>query len=136
LSNHPGFDGTVAKLKAKANAPSGANPFVSGQPVVDRAMRVLNSCARAQKARFLITAGGRAGATYASAADARETVVSAAAADRAAAGALHRDSPHGDAEPMDAGLPRDDAGGVVPVAFPYSGHAGEHTALCEHGERW
>ena len=28
------------------------NPFVSGQPVVDRAMRVLNACARAQKARF------------------------------------------------------------------------------------
>jgi metallo-beta-lactamase class B len=122
LSNHPGFDGTVAKLKAKANAPSGANPFVSGQPVVDRAMRVLNSCARAQKARFLITAGGGAGAAYASAADARDS-------------AVHRDAPHDDADPMGAGLPRDDAGSVVPVAFPYSGHAGEHTALCEHGER-
>ena len=56
LSNHPGFDGTVAKLKARATAAKGANPFVSGQPVVDRAMRVLNTCARAQKARFLLTA--------------------------------------------------------------------------------
>ncbi len=56
LSNHPGYDGTVAKLKARAAAPSAPNPFVSGQPVVDRAMRVLNSCARAQRARFLLTA--------------------------------------------------------------------------------
>ena len=56
LSNHPGFDGTVAKLKARATAPKGDNPFVSGQPVVDRAMRVLNTCARAQKARFLLIA--------------------------------------------------------------------------------
>ena len=56
LSNHPGFDGTVAKLKARATASKGANPFISGQPVVDRAMRVLNTCARAQKARFLLTA--------------------------------------------------------------------------------
>jgi metallo-beta-lactamase class B len=56
LSNHPGFDGTVAKLKARKDAAGGANPFVSGQPVVDRAMRVLNTCARAQKSRFLLTA--------------------------------------------------------------------------------
>ncbi len=67
LSNHPGFDGTVAKLKARAAAPSAANPFVSGQPVVDRAMRVLNTCARAQKARFLMTASGGTGEAYASA---------------------------------------------------------------------
>lgn len=67
LSNHPGFDGTVAKLKARAAAPSAANPFVSGQPVVDRAMRVLNTCARAQKARFLMTASGGTGGAYASA---------------------------------------------------------------------
>ena len=70
LSNHPGFDGTVAKLKARAAAPSATNPFISGQPVVDRAMRVLNTCARAQKARFLIADAGGAGAAYASAAGA------------------------------------------------------------------
>jgi metallo-beta-lactamase class B len=53
LSNHPGYDGTVAKLKAKSAAKEEIkNPFVSGQPVVDRAMRVLNACARAQRARF------------------------------------------------------------------------------------
>ena len=66
LSNHPGFDGTVAKLKARAAAPGAANPFVSGQPVVDRAMRVLNTCARAQKARFLMTASGGTKDAYAS----------------------------------------------------------------------
>jgi metallo-beta-lactamase class B len=56
LSNHSGVDGTVAKLKARAAAPNGPNPFVSGQPVVDRAMRVLNTCARAQRGRFQLTA--------------------------------------------------------------------------------
>lgn len=70
LSNHPGYDGTVAKLKARAAAPSGPNPFVSGQPVVDRAMRVLNICAKAQKSRYLITAGhGITGEKVASADD-------------------------------------------------------------------
>jgi hypothetical protein len=38
-------------------------------------MRVLNTCARAQKARFLIAAGGEAGTAYASAADARDSTV-------------------------------------------------------------
>lgn len=67
LSNHPGYDGTVAKLKARAAAPAGTNPFVSGQPVVDRAMHVLNTCAKAQKTRFELTAGGGAGPTAATA---------------------------------------------------------------------
>ena len=68
LSNHPGYDGTVAKLKARLAAPTGPNPFVSGQPVVDRAMRVLNACAKAQKTRFELTAdsGAEAAATTAS----------------------------------------------------------------------
>lgn len=48
--------GSVAKLKARKTDAGGANPFVSGQPVVDRAMRVLNACARPQKSRFLLTA--------------------------------------------------------------------------------
>ena len=53
LSNHPGFDGTVAKLKARASAAPGArNPFVGGPEGVDRALRVLNLCARAQRVRF------------------------------------------------------------------------------------
>ena len=56
LSNHPTYDGTVAKLKVRATAPGGPNPFVSGQPVVDRAMRVLNTCARAQKVRYQMMA--------------------------------------------------------------------------------
>ena len=67
LSNHPGYDGTVAKLKARAAAPAGPNPFVSGQPVVDRAMRVLNTCAKAQKTRFELSADSGAGPTTAAA---------------------------------------------------------------------
>lgn len=54
LSNHPGYDGTVAKLRKREIAnPGSVSPFVIGQPAVDRAMRVLNSCAKAQKERFL-----------------------------------------------------------------------------------
>ena len=69
LSNHPGYDGTVAKLKARATAAPGSNPFVSGQPVVDRAMRVLNTCARAQKTRFMLMALGGTGPLHALATD-------------------------------------------------------------------
>jgi metallo-beta-lactamase class B len=69
LSNHPGYDGTVAKLKARATAAPGSNPFVSGQPVVDRAMRVLNTCARAQKTRFMLMAQGGTGPLHALATD-------------------------------------------------------------------
>ncbi len=67
LSNHPGYDGTVAKLKARTEAPSAANPFVSGQPVVERAMRVLGICARAQRARFQMMADGGMAQAYAAA---------------------------------------------------------------------
>jgi metallo-beta-lactamase class B len=111
LSNHPGFDGTVAKLKARATAQKGTNPFVSGQPVVDRAMRVLNTCARAQKARFLLTAGSGAGSAYASAASHHEDDVHVAG----------------------VGLPHDNAV-AVPLVFPYSAHAGDYDGLCAHGE--
>jgi metallo-beta-lactamase class B len=118
LSNHPGFDGTVAKLKARATAPKGANPFVSGQPVVDRAMRVLNTCARAQKARFLLTAAGGASGVYAS-----------------AAGALQIASHHeDDAHVAGPDLPHDNVADAVPVVFPFSAHAGDHAGLCAHGE--
>jgi metallo-beta-lactamase class B len=118
LSNHPGFDGTVAKLKARATAPKGTNPFVSGQPAVDRAMRVLNTCARAQRARFLLTAGGGAGGVYA-----------------AAAGAQHIASrQEGDAHDAGRDLAHDNVAGPVSVVFPYSAHAEDHVGLCAHGE--
>ncbi len=107
LSNHPGYDGTVAKLKARGTAPRGTNPFISGQPVVDRAMRVLNTCARAQKARFLIADAGGAG-SYASAADAR-------------AGAWQH-------------VAHDHPAAAVALAFPYSAQAEDHDGLCAHGE--
>jgi metallo-beta-lactamase class B len=134
LSNHPGFDGTLAKLKARATAPKVANPFVSGQPVVDRAMRVLNTCARAQKARFLLTAGAGAGRPFASAAGAREDAVPEGAQDGAAAGAPHLASHHEDDVHVHvdaAGLPRDHAA-AVPLVFPDSARAGDHAGLCAH----
>jgi metallo-beta-lactamase class B len=113
LSNHPGFDGTVAKLKAKAAAPKRPNPFVSGQPVVDRAMRVLNTCARAQKARFLITAAGEGGGAHASATD----------ADRAAHAEDHASAAGPARGPLDA---------AVPLPFPYSARADDHAGPRAH----
>lgn len=56
LSNHPGFDGTVAKLRARQANPGAANPFVMGGQAVDRGLRVMGECARAQKTRFLLAA--------------------------------------------------------------------------------
>lgn len=51
LSNHPSYDGTVAKLQAP-----GANPstpaFVVGTAAVERGLQVMGECARAQKLRF------------------------------------------------------------------------------------
>jgi metallo-beta-lactamase class B len=126
LSNHPGFDGTVAKLKARASAPAGTNPFVSGQPVVDRAMRVLNTCARAQKARFQLMAGGEGGDVYAT----NTGLPGPAAA-------------HAEDEHVTAGihaLANNHA--AAPLAFPYSpyagvhsgAHAGAHTGSMAHSE--
>ena len=51
LSNHPGLRRHGGQAQGRATA-EGANPFVSGQPVVDRVMRVLNTCARSSKARL------------------------------------------------------------------------------------
>jgi metallo-beta-lactamase class B len=113
LSNHPGFDGTVAKLKARASAPAGSNPFVSGQPVVDRAMRVLNTCARAQKARFLLMAGGEGGDVY------------AAATGLPGSPSLHADHDDHVVAGLDA-LVHNHA--ATPLAFPYSAHAEVHAA--------
>lgn len=108
LSNHPGYDGTVAKLKARAAAPAGSNPFVSGQPVVDRAMRVLNTCARAQKARFQLMAGHQAGDVYAAATGLPGPMT------------LHAD----DDDHVMAGVHAlANSHAAAPLAFPYSAYA-------------
>lgn len=105
LSNHPGYDGTVAKLKARAKAAPGANPFVSGQAVVDRAMRVLNTCARAQKTRFLLTAQAGTGAAYATAANLPESL-----------DALHEEDDHVQTGLLALGQTHD----AQPAVFPFS----------------
>ena len=111
LSNHPGFDGTVAKLKARASAPAGSNPFVSGQPVVDRAMRVLNTCARAQKARFMLMAGSEGGDVYAATTGLPDSATAHVHDDdHVTAGLLALANSHG----------------ATPLAFPYSPYAGAH----------
>jgi metallo-beta-lactamase class B len=51
LSNHPGYDDTVAKLdKRRGGAPG--NPFILGTPTVVRALTAMGECARAQRDRF------------------------------------------------------------------------------------
>ena len=136
LSNHPGYDGTVAKLKALAAAPAGANPFVSGQPVVDRAMRVLNTCARAQKARFLLAAAGEAGNAYAATSGAREGAPDEVAQQGLAPGAPVYASLRDDGEHVATGVhPSGHASAEIPLAFPHSPHADDHAGLCAHGEQ-
>lgn len=55
LSNHPAFDGTVEKLRARTTAAAASNPFLTGTPTVERALRVMGECARAQKVRFQLS---------------------------------------------------------------------------------
>jgi metallo-beta-lactamase class B len=58
LSNHPGYDGTIAKLQALRGNPGGPeNPFVMGTPNVVRALHVMGACARAQRDRFALEPG-------------------------------------------------------------------------------
>jgi metallo-beta-lactamase class B len=53
LSNHPEWDGSLAKMNAlRAGGPGAANPFVTGPQGVGRAMQVMGECARAQAGRF------------------------------------------------------------------------------------
>ena len=53
ISNHSSFDDSIAKMKAlRAAGGAGANPFVTGSAVVDRALHVMGECARAQWDRF------------------------------------------------------------------------------------
>ncbi len=55
LSNHAGYDGTVAKLDTLARqGGTGSNPFVLGTPTVVRALQAMGECAKAQKDRFLL----------------------------------------------------------------------------------
>jgi len=55
LSNHAGYDGTIAKLDARKNRdPGDPNPFVMGTPNVVRALNVMGECAQAQKDRYLL----------------------------------------------------------------------------------
>ena len=51
LSNHVGYDATVAKIAAlKERKPKDANPFVVGEDSIDRFLTVLGECALATKA--------------------------------------------------------------------------------------
>lgn len=54
LSNHPSFDGSVAKLAALRASPAGdgAHPYVVGTDTVLRALTVAGECARANRVRF------------------------------------------------------------------------------------
>ena len=49
LSNHDAYDGAVDKLAAETNGP---NPFLLGLPTVQRALTVMNECARATLASW------------------------------------------------------------------------------------
>jgi metallo-beta-lactamase class B len=54
ISNHPGYDGSLAKAKLRAErGAQGPNPFVIGPAAVERALQVMGTCARAQRDRFL-----------------------------------------------------------------------------------
>ncbi|HKX44090.1 MAG TPA: MBL fold metallo-hydrolase [Burkholderiaceae bacterium] len=55
VSNHSSFDGAVSKLAARrAPGAQESNPFVMGTPAVERALRIMGDCARAQHDRFLM----------------------------------------------------------------------------------
>lgn len=55
LSNHPGFDGTFVKLAAlQTSSRQGAHPFATGTPAVERSLRIMGACARAQRDRLLM----------------------------------------------------------------------------------
>jgi metallo-beta-lactamase class B len=53
LSNHPEWDGSIEKMKGiRAGNASGSNPFVVRPQTVNRALQVMDECARAQSDRF------------------------------------------------------------------------------------
>ena len=135
LSNHPSYDGTVAKLKARLSAPNGPNPFVSGQPVVDRAMRVLNACARAQRARFQMMASVGNPTDPTSSLAAIDPGQLAAQSAEIPVGLPHRLATSSGTSPaLTAEHPSHTLLDAAPVAFPYSGNLGEGAAACAHGD--
>jgi metallo-beta-lactamase class B len=54
ISNHPNFDQAPARLAELRQHPGGANPFVIGTANVQRALTVMNECAKAQRDRFTL----------------------------------------------------------------------------------
>ena len=55
LSNHSRMDGSQAKLaKLRQDAGGASNPFVIGQPAVERTLSVMHECALAQRDRFAL----------------------------------------------------------------------------------
>jgi metallo-beta-lactamase class B len=53
LSNHSEWDGSIEKMnRLRAGTAPGNHPFVVGTPTVDRALQVMDECARAQSGRF------------------------------------------------------------------------------------
>ena len=137
LSNHPAYDGTVAKLKARAANPNGPNPFVSGQPVVDRAMQVLNTCARVQRARFQMMADGGADKAWASRVSGAQVAMgnhADVADDRAVVQVLggaprHDHASHAVGVAQASGNAASSAD-PVPRLFPFSAAADEHGGFC------
>lgn len=53
LSNHAGYDGTMAKLEALKKDPK-SDAFVIGTPAVVRGLQVMGECAQAQRDRYLL----------------------------------------------------------------------------------
>jgi metallo-beta-lactamase class B len=53
LSNHAGYDGTVAKLDALRKG-AASHPFVIGNDAVVRGLQVMGACAKAQRDRFIL----------------------------------------------------------------------------------
>lgn len=54
VSNHPNYDSVLAKSKLRMErGPQGANPFVIGTEAVERSLKVMGTCGRAQRDRFL-----------------------------------------------------------------------------------
>ena len=53
LSNHSEWDGSIEKMnRLRGGGASGSHPFVVGPQTVDRALQVMDECARAQADRF------------------------------------------------------------------------------------
>ncbi|HZQ00891.1 MAG TPA: MBL fold metallo-hydrolase [Reyranella sp.] len=54
ISNHAGVDLAPEKLAELRKSPRGPNPFVEGEPTVERVMTVMNECAQSQRDRFIM----------------------------------------------------------------------------------